>query len=235
MPIDVGHLHFASLIDATNYIREILWNHKPGDRVDEPQSIMDLTALINRHPEAGQKIGVGLRAFFVDKDESGSRCFWLERTDGSRTDFSFHACIKGQPRSVEKEFSKACRQAIRADLKKAKETHFEIHGNQLGQVSCELTGKMITIEEAHLDHMPPMTFQVIVESFLTANAIVPNQSMLTEMKDAQFSTIFTDKELERNFQIYHHKIARLRILAASENLRTGPQHRIRDAQRPVLV
>ena len=94
---------------------------------------------------------------------------------------------------------------------------------------------MITIEEAHLDHMPPMTFQVIVESFLTANAIVPNQSMLTEMKDAQFSTIFTDKELERRFREYHHAIAKLRIVAAKANLSAGGKHRIRDAHRPVLI
>jgi hypothetical protein len=112
IPIDVGCQHFASQKDATNYIREILWAHKPGDYVIASQWIDDLTALLNRHPEAGQKIGVGLRAFLVDKDESGSQCFWLERTDGSRTDFSFHACIKGQPRSVEKEFPAACRYRV---------------------------------------------------------------------------------------------------------------------------
>ena len=72
-------------------------------------------------------------------------------------------------------------------------------------------------------------------SFIIANDIVPNQSMLSTQKDVQFSTTFTDKQVEQKFLEYHHKIARLRIIAATENVRTGPQHRIRDAMCPVRV
>ena len=43
------------------------------------------------------------------------------RRCGIPGNFSIHACVKAQPKSILKEFKDACRQAVRADLKKAKE------------------------------------------------------------------------------------------------------------------
>ena len=102
-------------------------------------------------------------------------------------------------------------------------------------MSATLTGKMITIKEAHVDHIPPITFEVIVETFVKANDIAPHRNMLSKKEDVQFATTFVDMELQQKFQAYHHATARLRILAAKPNLRAGPQHRIRDAERPIIV
>lgn len=234
-PVDLGSRYFSSGKETAQHFKEILWAHEPGDYVVDPQSTLDLRALLNRHPEVEQKVGVGLKNFFVDKDGWGGQCFWLERFDGSKTDFSFRSCIKGQPQSVYKEFTNACRHAVRKDSRKAKEMFFKKYGNEAGQVKCELTGKMISIKEAHVDHIPPLTFEVIVETFVKANDIVPHHNMLSKKEDAQFTSTFVDMELQKNFQSYHQATAKLRILAAKPNLRVGPQHRIREAQRPIII
>ena len=60
---------------------------------------MLLLALIARHPEAIQKIGCGIKRFFVAPDsEQRTQCFWLERYDGTQTDFSYVCAVKANLR-----------------------------------------------------------------------------------------------------------------------------------------
>ena len=77
-----------------------------------------------------------------------TRGFWVNRTGGSSTDFSFPWAIRGIPKSQAQEFVDACRSAVDKDLKAAKRKFFSAHGDLVGLVPCELTGQLLSFENA---------------------------------------------------------------------------------------
>jgi hypothetical protein len=89
--------------------------------------------------------------------------------DGTTTDFSYPHCVNARSKSLYQEFAQACRAAVAPYLKAAKQEFFANHGDADGKVKCEITEEMVTADESHLDHKKPMTFQVIVQTFITAH------------------------------------------------------------------
>jgi hypothetical protein len=54
-----------------------------------------LKAALALHPEAQAKIGCGISHFSVRSADFGTKCFWVNRTDGTTEKFSFRSCIYG--------------------------------------------------------------------------------------------------------------------------------------------
>lgn len=226
---------FESKTEALAFCKAMLARYRKGDDINERDSQF-LRNLLERHPEAHQKIGCGVRRFFRDRTDQGTDCFWLEREDGTPpTDFSYKSCVNAKTKSIYQEFAEACRQAVQPDLNKAKKEHFERHGDAEGKIPCEVTGEMVALYESHLDHKKPMTFQVIVTTFIAANKIEVKADMLSTPEDAQFSTTFVDEELQRKFREYHRSVASLRIVKARTNLSLGGSERITKPKRPVVL
>ena len=194
-----------------------------------------LDSLIERHPEAAQKIGCSIKRFFRQRTDKGTSCFWLEREDGTTTEFSYPTCIDAKGKSLYQEFAEACREAVHDDLVATKKAHFGEHGDSEGRVPCDITGEMIKFDESHLDHKKPMTFQVIVRTFVAANRIEPSRDVLSEPRDQQFATTFTDQDLARQFVEYHHSIAQLRVIKSRLNLSLGGSERILKSRKPVAI
>ena len=92
-PLTIGGQYFATQKDAIFFIKQLL-NTEPFAAVREPFHSF-LCALISRHPRAAEKIGTGLQHFTVELGLYGARCFYLNRVDGSRTDFSYLKCLRG--------------------------------------------------------------------------------------------------------------------------------------------
>lgn len=91
-PITLGSMHFPRRGDAKAYLKKMLNKYDIGDRVsasDEPV----LRAALELHPEAATKIGCGVFHFSVRSAEFRSKCFWVNRTDGTTEKFSIQACI----------------------------------------------------------------------------------------------------------------------------------------------
>ena len=91
-PINVGPLHFVKKGDAANYLRAILYKYDPGDQV----SITDAKVLMDAltmHPDATAKIGSGVSHFSVRSADYGTRCFWVNRIDGTTAKFSYKSCL----------------------------------------------------------------------------------------------------------------------------------------------
>jgi hypothetical protein len=89
---------FAKAGDATLFFRSMLNRYAIGDRLSDNDS-RDLTALLKRHDEVDEKVGVGVSYFKVDlapKPHSG-RCFWIVRTNGTEIDFSVPHCLLEKP------------------------------------------------------------------------------------------------------------------------------------------
>jgi hypothetical protein len=87
-------MHFAKKGDATSYLRAMLQRYDFGDRVNAADEQV-LRAALALHPEAEAKIGCGITHFSVRSADFGTKCFWLNRTDGTTEKFSYKTCVRG--------------------------------------------------------------------------------------------------------------------------------------------
>ena len=69
----------------------MLYKYDLGDKVSEEDAKI-LKDLLAMHPEADEKIGCGIESFSVRTADYNTRCFWVNRIDGSTVKFSFKAC-----------------------------------------------------------------------------------------------------------------------------------------------
>jgi hypothetical protein len=93
-PFTIGSLHFARKGEASAYLKAMLHRYDLGDKVSaaEEEVLRNALAL---HPDAAAKIGCGVRHFGVRSAEFGTKCFWVNRLDGTTAKFSYKACIAG--------------------------------------------------------------------------------------------------------------------------------------------
>ena len=87
-PVHIGDLSFPRKGDADKFFRDMLNKYDLGDKVlsDDAQI---LTTLLSMHPESTEKIGAGVESFSVRSADYGTRCFWVNRSDGTTEKFSF--------------------------------------------------------------------------------------------------------------------------------------------------
>ncbi|QBQ56244.1 DCL family protein [Nitrosococcus wardiae] len=233
-PLIINSLPFHSQQDAITYFRAMLGRYRDGEEILGKDFEM-LLALLERHPRAVTKIGGGVKRLYKDKTTKTTRCFWIERQDGTVTDFSYREAIRAKEKSLYQEFAEACRQAVDEDLRLMKQNHFAIHADAEGKVKCDITGERIAFHESHLDHKKPLTFQTLVQTFMGAHEIEITREMLSMHQDGQFQTAFVDVDLKEKFRHFHHKIAELRIIQAGLNLSLGGAERITPSLCPVVI
>jgi len=90
--VQVGDTCFASKSEATEFFQSMLYRYELGDKVSKEDASV-LTLLLAKHSEAAEKIGAGIESFSVRSAGFNTRCFWVNRTDGSTEKFSFRACL----------------------------------------------------------------------------------------------------------------------------------------------
>lgn len=93
-PLTIGALRFAKKADAASYLRAMLRRYDVGDKVSAADEQV-LRAALALHPEADAKIGCGIANFSVRRADFGTKCFWLNRTDGTTEKFSYKTCVYG--------------------------------------------------------------------------------------------------------------------------------------------
>jgi len=233
-PRSENYAEFPTKQAATLFFRAMLGRYRNAETVGEADAAL-LALLLERHPEALQKIGRGVKRFYRDATPKGTDCFLLERNNWTVTDFSYQTCVKAKGKTLYQEFAEACREAVQPDLDLRKREHFDKYGDSEGKVKCEITGERVAIYESHLDHKKPMTFEVIVHTFIAANELVIRPQMLSRPGDGQFAVTFADKEVEAAFKSYHASIATLRIITAKANLRLSGSERMIPPKRPVVL
>ena len=101
---------------AIEHFRSILHAYKNGDTVTDPSHHDDLAALLERYDDSItrelSKIGSGIERFerrINGQAGYATPGFWVVRTDGSATDFSFYTAVRGTPKPRAHEFADACR------------------------------------------------------------------------------------------------------------------------------
>ena len=228
-PVILETRSFPNQKIATEFFQGILYRYQPGLLIPDPDH-SDLAALILRHPNASQKIGTGIDSFSVMKAIQGTVCFRVRRIDGTATDFSMGSCITGKGPSRFQEVSTALRNVVSTDIHARRDSLFASHGNDQGAIPCAQSGALITRDMGHMDHRPPMTFQVIVRTFLAANVLDVNNINISESRDNQFTATIEDPLMANQFRTYHASVANLDFVSKDINLAQSSKHRIRSVR-----
>lgn len=93
-PVTIGPHHFNKKGDAAAYLKAMLHRYDVGDKVSAGDAEV-LRAALALHPDAAAKVGSGITHFSVRSADFGTKCFWVNRVDGSSEKFSYKACIYG--------------------------------------------------------------------------------------------------------------------------------------------
>jgi hypothetical protein len=95
-PVEIGALKFPGQKAALDYFRQMLYRHRAGTRIPEPDA-SELAELLKRHHTYDEKVGCGISHFIVRKNPDWpTKGFWIVRTDGTEVDFTFQCCVTGR-------------------------------------------------------------------------------------------------------------------------------------------
>jgi len=208
-PVRFGDHVFSTKKSATEAIRIVLYRYAIGQAVNDEDSTF-LFDLIQLHPEAEQKIGGGIASFSVEQND-GSRGFWLTRVDGSRTDWSFLACLA--PPTSEQEALAGFRSAIRDQIEA-----FRVSALARSDLRCAVSDEALSAKNIHIDHDPP--FQDLLLGFLTQRGMQLALVGVKPTTDGSTVTELADDELRALWTEFHRTNAGLRAVTRKVNLGT---------------
>lgn len=194
--------------------QELLNRYGSGETINEFAFLYDL---LGYHPNAEQKRGVGIKRFFtMIAAPYLTKCFGLERTDGTKTDFSFGQCTS--PSSQFDNLKEAMRNAIRPSIEAFKLKWFIEHQNELLQVQCPDTKRWLLEHEAHVDHVAPTTFKALCQAFLMQKGIVLYQIEVVCKGDNVIAHEIADDNLRREWIAFHDVRCVLEVVSKEANL-----------------
>jgi hypothetical protein len=146
-------------VTALGHFKVMLARYADAKVVEDRNDHDDIVALLERYDEAivdgPSKTGAGIDHFTRTRNNFNgysTPSFWVHRTNGTATDFSYISGVNGQAKGYSREFYDACRAAVQDDLIAAKHRFFAEHGDERGSLPCEITAARIGFEDAHLDH-----------------------------------------------------------------------------------
>jgi hypothetical protein len=90
--IKIGSMVFSTKAKAEAYYKGIFSSYSDGQDVGS-KDFEELCKLIEKHPNSVGKVGNGIKRIFRGKTQHGASCFWIERMDGTKVDFSSLKCI----------------------------------------------------------------------------------------------------------------------------------------------
>jgi hypothetical protein len=161
----------------------------------------------------------------------------VKRHDATIDHFSYHRCIDGVDGASFSLLVKACRQLISEQMFRGRHEHFKKHADEDGYLECELSGQRMREREAQIDHMPPLTFPVIVWSFFWAVGLDPRKLAVRHGRANELGIFLPSRKLEKRFLRYHAMVTRgyLRIVDGDVHARTSRSNDLKRAKLPVFL
>lgn len=222
-PVELRELRFNTQKEAKAFFGSILNAHEEGEEL-EGEEFNYVEQLLENHPRASEKIGVGIERIVVGLNpERNGKCFYVVRKDNSFDDFSYHRCIDGEPNAFT-TFAAACRRAVYEDIQDFRAKISAEIDHPEGKVKCAISGQMIHWRDAVIDHKPPKTFSVLVNLFQVAKQI--DMSKIEYDRELIGGVKFRDKKLSEEFRQFHRQAALLRVVSRHKNSATAHQGRI---------
>lgn len=191
-------------------IKEIEHAQPVGDDLTLENTRYMVSLLQTYHPTAEQKLGVGVCRMWLERTPYNNTCFFLERIDGTTTDFSYTKCLK-QP-SERQVFDHAARAAV-ADQVIAFKCRTLAQGPQI----CPYTGDALDAT-CHVDHVAPRTFQALLDQFLRETGVDWRQVKIQASRDGNMTREFDDVAFKDRWAQWHAAHADLRLLSRTGNL-----------------
>lgn len=200
---------FKTKTALRDYAREIL--NGTLSEVSEDH-LPFLIELFRRHQDTREKFGDGIKTIRVIRAKPyNTRCFEIERIDGSRTDISYLECLLAS--DARDWFAAACRSAVVSQIQAFKSAQFE----DRNVLFCPITEEPITPDTCHVDHAPPNTFRYIVDSFIGHEGIRVERVKYTD-GDGHTACRFVEGDMHEAFAEWHRERAQLRVVSKRANL-----------------
>ncbi|MCX6973053.1 MAG: DCL family protein [Verrucomicrobia bacterium] len=187
---------------------QIRQSYQDGETITDPAHVEAIGDLLLHHKERNEKVGTGVKRFFVDfAPDHPTRCFWIERVDGTKTKFGVPACLV----SVRNLNLQSLRQAVESYVE-------EFKVRRIGTANffiSDYSGVEFAVTEAHVDHEVP--FELIAENFFQDAGLSLDDGLLTKSSDSTSKPTWIDQPLIKRFVAYHAEFP-LRMVSARENL-----------------
>lgn len=203
--------HFESQRALQQHVSAFLRDHRPPYRLtaDEAAFMLDL---LERHPSAETKIGIGVAAIWILGNGKFGNGFYVERIDGTREDFSYKQCLRPFTHASKCKF--AFRRAIDEQVLAVKMQVFR-RGDEV--FTCPITGEPMTWETAHVDHIPPRTFARLLETYMDRQGLTFDDIDLDEAPGGIGKAL--PHALAADWAAWHQAVAQLRVISADANVR----------------
>jgi hypothetical protein len=210
-PTLVGSRTFALKKDAEDACRQILYKYQLGERVASPEDERFLLDLLDLHTDREGKLGSGVDHFEVRSNPKfiKQRSFYLVRTDGSETDFSFLKCLR--PPTQRQVVMAAMRQEVAMQIFDFAETAYAAGP----EVACAVTGVAVLRSMAHVDHSSP-TFVELAEDFVAQHG--GWDEFEVARADGSIGVQLGNPDQARAWRDYHRKNSNLQIVSVQANL-----------------
>lgn len=198
--IVVGTKQFKNQTDFKNFARSILNKYIfENQTISEEDTLFFIDVLKLREDAGATKIGCGIKRMFLRNNKYGGRGIWIERIDGTETDFSIYKPIGRKTNGVkytqkEIDFQNACRTAIVEDKKKLKR-----ETNSFGDAH-------------HCTH-----FKNMVCEFKTMYSINPENLLFVGHEDGNQEILFADKVIENAWVEYHRRNVKWEVLSKCDH------------------
>jgi hypothetical protein len=181
-----------------------------------PEDLAFMLDVLERHPNADEKIGVGVASMRIEKIPPWfkNKGFVLTRVDGTETEFSYLHCLT--PRSPLQDLKAALRAEVADQVIAFRDEVFALSLDE--HITCPVTGQRITVRESHVDHWPPQTFDQIARDFITARDLDPARVEILGYGDGETVKRLANRELADDWQRCHEEVARLRVVSIRANL-----------------
>lgn len=199
---------------AQDFCRTVLHAYPLGATVTDSQNHRFLLDVLERHGNAEGKIGCGVASFQIEPDKFGHRCFWLTRTDGTRTYFSYLWCFKTSPDNTQRARF-AFRSEIQDQIIAFKTSAFA--GRET--VASAISGQLLTWKEANVDHTPPL--HVLRDVFLDRARTRLEDISVQPWREGEHRYLFVNRDFAQAWASFHSTYATLRIVSVEENVEKG--------------
>ncbi|MCP1391282.1 MAG: DCL family protein [Methanothrix sp.] len=208
--IYVGEQTFKNWKAAKECARNILNSYDMGVNISRKDQEFLTSALRLRGSEGEQKIGCEIKRIYIGSDGYEKRCFYLERNDGSTTDFSYIKCFSGHTKRSKKspkmkDFEAACRTAIMSDK-------IEV-------------GRESNIDNVDVHH-EQIPFKELVKTFIKERQIKLENVKFLGHEDNSTVIRFEDEQLENDFRVFHDNNAILVPLSKEEHKKRHKNHTV---------
>ncbi|AND15257.1 DUF3223 domain-containing protein [Rathayibacter tritici] len=201
--------HFKAILHDPRY--------RLNDPITDPEHDAQLRALVEIHPEADVKIGVGIDYFFIGLTSEGDRFnvrpdatgIWIRRVNGSKADWSYLTAIRehGAKQSVKD----AMRLALEDRRMKYRERRFAD-----GTATSDLSGTPFTSrDQAAVIYIDP-TWEQLSFRFAESEGGWDAIEVHSGRGAVRVGAEFADPHVEDRWLDFHAQHARLALATRSE-------------------